>query len=46
MSVATLKRKTNATYKTSSTNQQNFSLSGTRRNKSYIGQTLIKNNFM
>lgn len=44
MSVATLKRKTNATYKTSSTNQQNFSLSGTRRNKSYIGQTLIKNN--
>lgn len=45
MSVATLKRKTNATYKTSSTNQPNgFSLNGTRRNKSYIGQTLIKNN--
>jgi hypothetical protein len=44
MSVATLKRKTNATYKTASTNQQNFSLSGTHRNKSYIGQTLIKNN--
>lgn len=42
MSIVALKRKTNATYKTASTNQLNFSLSGTRRNKSYIGQTIIK----
>ena len=42
MSIVALKRKTNATYKTASTNQINFSLSGTRRNKSYIGQTIIK----
>lgn len=42
MSVVALKRKTNATYKTASTNQENFSLSGTRRNKGYIGQTIIK----
>ena len=42
MSIVALKRKTNATYKTASTNQENFSLSGTRRNNSYIGQTIIK----
>jgi|TARA_B110000285_G_scaffold97085_1_gene110797 hypothetical protein len=42
MSLIALKRKTSATYKTASTNQVAFSLNGTRRNKSYIGQTIIK----
>lgn len=39
MSLATLKRKTNAQYRTLSANTPQFSLNGTLRNQGYIGQS-------
>lgn len=39
MSLATLKRKTNAQYRTLSSNTPQFSLNGTHRNQGYIGQS-------
>jgi len=41
MSLVALKRKTNATYKTSSSGSNGFSINGTRRNQGYIGQTSL-----
>ena len=46
MSIITLKRKSQATYKNVSTGTPNgFSLSGTHRNQGYIGQTSISRSF-
>ncbi len=39
MSLATLKKKTNAQYKTLSSSSPQFSLNGTHRNQGYIGQS-------
>lgn len=39
MSIVTLKRKTNQSYKTSSTGYTQFSLNGTTRNQGWIGQS-------
>lgn len=39
MSIATLKKKTNAQYRTLSANTPQFSLNGTRRSQGYIGQS-------
>lgn len=41
MSIVTLKKKTNATYKNVSTNQGIFSLNGTHRSQGYVGQTSL-----
>jgi hypothetical protein len=41
MSIATLKRKTNATYKNISTDRGQFSLNGTHRSQGYVGQTSL-----
>lgn len=41
MSIVTLKKKTNATYQTMSTNKTQFSLNGNYRNQGYVGQNLI-----
>ena len=41
MSIATLKRKTNAKYNNMSVNQSSFSLNGTHRSQGYVGQTSL-----
>jgi len=41
MSIATLKRKTNAQYNNSSVGQPQFSLNGTRRSAGYVGQDML-----
>jgi len=41
MSIATLKRKTQAQYNNSSVGTKNFSLNGTLRNQGYVGQTSL-----
>jgi len=41
MSIATLKRKTQAQYNNSSVGQPNFSLNGTRRSAGYVGQDTL-----
>jgi hypothetical protein len=41
MSIATLKRKTRATWRTASTGQSAFSINGTHRSQGYIGQTSL-----
>jgi hypothetical protein len=41
MSIATLKRKTNAQYNNMSVSQKQFSLNGGYRNQGYVGQNLI-----
>lgn len=41
MSIATLKRKTQAQYNNSSVGQPAFSLNGTRRSQGYVGQTSL-----
>tara|TARA_B110000285_G_scaffold205083_1_gene242568 strand:- start:304 stop:882 length:579 start_codon:yes stop_codon:yes gene_type:complete len=41
MSIATLKRKTQAKYNNMSVNTNGFSLNGTRRNQGYVGQTSL-----
>jgi len=41
MSIATLKRKTQAKYNNSSVGQKAFSLNGTHRSQGYVGQTSI-----
>jgi hypothetical protein len=41
MSIATLKRKTQAKYNNSSVGATNFSLNGTLRNQGYVGQTSL-----
>ena len=41
MSLATLKRKTEANYNNISVGQKNFSLNGTHRSQGYIGQTSL-----
>jgi len=41
MSIATLKKKTEAKYKNSSVGQRQFSINGTLRNQGYIGQTSL-----
>lgn len=41
MSIATLKRKTQAKYNNMSVNKNTFSLNGTRRNQGYVGQTSL-----
>jgi hypothetical protein len=41
MSIATLKRKTQAKYNNSSVGQQGFSLNGTRRSAGYVGQDML-----
>jgi hypothetical protein len=41
MSIATLKRKTQAKYNNMSVNSNTFSLNGTRRNQGYVGQTSL-----
>lgn len=41
MSIATLKRKTQAKYNNSSVGQKQFSLNGTHRNQGYVGQTSL-----
>jgi len=41
MSIATLKKKTQAEYNRMSVNQQQFSLNGTRRSQGYVGQTSL-----
>jgi hypothetical protein len=41
MSIATLKRKTRATWRTASTGQAAFSINGTHRSQGYIGQTSL-----
>lgn len=46
MSIATLKRKTEAKYKNMSVSQPQFSLNGTLRNQGYIGQTSLSRSFV
>lgn len=41
MSIAVLKRKTQAKYNNSSVGQAQFSLNGTHRNQGYVGQTML-----
>ena len=41
MSIATLKRKTQAKYNNVSVGQPQFSLNGTHRNQGYVGQTML-----
>jgi len=41
MSIATLKKKTQAKYNNISVNQSQFSLNGTLRNQGYVGQTSL-----
>jgi hypothetical protein len=41
MSIATLKRKTQAQYNNMSVGETNFSLNGTHRNQGYVGQTTL-----
>jgi hypothetical protein len=41
MSIATLKRKTRATWRTASTGQSAFSINGSHRSQGYIGQTSL-----
>ena len=41
MSIATLKRKTQAKYNNSSVGQRQFSLNGTHRSQGYVGQTML-----
>ena len=41
MSVATLKKKTQAKYNNSSVGQKNFSLNGTHRSQGWVGQTML-----
>ncbi len=41
MSIATLKRKTQAQYNNSSVGQPQFSLNGTRRSSGYVGQDML-----
>jgi hypothetical protein len=41
MSIATLKRKTQAKYNNSSVGQTQFSLNGTHRSQGYVGQTML-----
>ena len=45
MSEATLKRKTRTQYRNMSVGQHNFSLTGTRRNQGYVGQTMLGRHF-
>ena len=45
MSIATLKRKTQAKYNNSSVGQKQFSLNGTHRNQGYVGQTMLSRHF-
>ena len=46
MSIATLKKKTQAKYKNMSVSQPQFSLNGTLRNQGYIGQTSHSRTFV
>jgi hypothetical protein len=41
MSIATLKRKTNAQYNNMSVGMRGFSINGTHRNQGYVGQTTL-----
>ena len=41
MSIATLKRKSQAQYNNMSVGEKNFSLNGTHRNQGYVGQTML-----
>lgn len=41
MSIATLKRKTQAKYNNVSVGEKNFALNGTHRNQGYVGQTTL-----
>lgn len=41
MSIATLKRKTQAKYNNSSVGQNNFSLNGTHRSQGWVGQSML-----
>ncbi len=46
MSLATLKKKTQAKYKNNSVNKGTFSLNGTTRNQGYVGQTSLSRTFV
>ena len=46
MSLATLKKKTQAKYKNNSVNKSTFSLNGTTRNQGYVGQTSLSRTFV
>jgi hypothetical protein len=45
MSLATLKKKTNAQYNNLSVQQKQFSINGTRRSQGYVGQTMLSRHF-
>ena len=45
MSIATLKRKTQAKYNNVSVGQRQFSLNGTHRSQGYVGQTMLSRHF-
>ena len=45
MSIATLKRKTQAQYNNVSVGQKQFSLNGTHRSQGYVGQTMLSRHF-
>ncbi len=45
MSIATLKRKTQAKYNNMSVGQSQFSLNGTHRSQGYVGQTMLSRHF-
>ena len=46
MSIATLKKKTQAKYNNMSVSQPQFSLNGTLRNQGYVGQTSLSRHFV
>ena len=45
MSIATLKKKTNAKYNNMSVSQKQFSINGTHRSQGYIGQDMLSRSF-